>query len=186
MDTERVARGGLWLSVGIIMLSVVVLIHIVAGPHHTHDCEEDELILGNGQCAHIDTVLEHEHETPTLVPTETETETPTATATETAAPVKTPRPRIPETGRQRITYYSDSFIGGPYACGGGVYDPTDLTVAAVSESRYTCDTRLEVCTEHACIIVVVKDRCECGGVDLSRAGWERLGGVDWASVRVIQ
>lgn len=214
---EVVAYIALFLS--IIALTLAALLSL---NYHEHTCEEDELVLGNGQCAHIDTVLDQWEETHEGLHTrensthqdsdQDERGEPTPTATvqpegsdgssgeRTTNSIHNGRggdakntyntdstSNSLEGQDTRITYYHDSFIGRPYACEEyGHYDPTDITVAAVSVSQYACGTRLEVCSEHGCIVVVVKDRCECGGVDLSEAGWRKLGGVDWASVRVMQ
>lgn len=126
--------------------------------------------------------------TPTNTPTSTSipTSTPTSTATVTTPPTRVPVSAfipIPEWSSQRVrvTWYGEALRGGPLYCGSDIYgrfDPDDLTTVAVGAGGPPCGSRLQLCSESACIITIVKDRCGgCGPghLDLSQAGWEALG-----------
>ena len=139
--------------------------------------------------------------TPTNTPTATPTNTPTATATATpipptatpipptlVPPTQTPIPpqvAAPEllagASQVIVTYYHDSLAGGPLGCGSdiyGHYDPGDPTTIAAPYGGPSCGTRIQLCSESACIVGVIKDRCPgCGTahLDLSRAAWNALG-----------
>jgi hypothetical protein len=71
------------------------------------------------------------------------------------------------------TFYHPSLAGDPMYCG-GVYDPTDLTIAA--STRWPCGTRLRVSTAGASIDVIVQDTGLLGPahIDLSEAAFELL------------
>lgn len=110
--------------------------------------------------------------TPTMMPTSTSTATPTPTSTATPTP-------LPK--RVIVTWYGEAFRGGPLYCGSDVYgqfNPDDPTTVAMGADGPPCGSRLRLCSDSACIIATIKDKCGgCGPhhLDLSRAGWEALG-----------
>jgi len=105
--------------------------------------------------------------------------TPTVTATDTTSPTPTATPTAtPEPVVYRVTWYGDDFAGGPMLCTEEPYDPNDPTVAASGAGGPPCGERLRLCSDAACIEVVIRDGCGgCGPrhLDLSRAGWHALG-----------
>lgn len=128
--------------------------------------------------------------TPTATATSTSTATPTATATATSTPTptntSTPVPTAtPVSHRIRVTYYGEALRDRPLYCGSNIYglfDPSDPTTAAMGANGPPCGSRLQLCSESACIVVVIKDKCPgCGPdhLDLSQAGWKALG---WPSM----
>lgn len=112
-------------------------------------------------------------ETPTASATPSEEPTVLRTTTPTITPIPTPEPIA-----YRVTWYGDEFAGGPMLCTGEPFDPNDPTVAARGEGGPPCGTHLRLCSDAACIEVVISDGCGgCGPehLDLSRAGWHALG-----------
>jgi hypothetical protein len=73
------------------------------------------------------------------------------------------------------TSYGVSYNGQPMGCG-GVYSSNDITIMAVSPTRYRewpCGTRVQVCGPAGCIVVIRQDACPgcyANLVDLSEAG----------------
>lgn len=125
-------------------------------------------------------------------PTPTVTASPTPTSTET--PTVTPIPPTPTTvpTRVRVTFYGEAFRGGPLYCGTDVYgwyDPDDPTTVAMGADGPPCGSRLRLCSESACIVATIKDKCGgCGPghLDLSRAGWEALGGPERVLMTILE
>ncbi len=126
--------------------------------------------------------------TPTPTATVTPISTSVPTATPSPSPTQTPQKAISAVQVFHITYYGPCCEGGPVYCGTDIYgffNSSDSTTIATGSSGYPCGTQLRVCSESACLVGVVKDRCEvCGShtLDLSRAGWELLGRPNKAKV----
>lgn len=83
-----------------------------------------------------------------------------------------------------VSYYHPRYIGGPLGCGGGAYDPGDVSIAASAwradgSRAFACGAVLIVCSGLGCIRVVVMDACPgCAWnrLDLSEAGFRILCG----------
>lgn len=89
------------------------------------------------------------------------------------------------------TAYAEYFNGRPMGCrGAGAFSSADTTVIAVGPALYDsfpCGTPVEVCGAKGCITGVRKDSCPgCTAyhVDLSRAGFSAVCGVNVCSVRI--
>lgn len=87
-----------------------------------------------------------------------------------------PHPSGVPAARVVVRYYGAEFEGGRMACG-GVYRSDDPTIAATNS--WPCGTTLRICTGPSCIAVRVTDK---GGmapmeIDLSVAGFQRLGSL---------
>ena len=125
-------------------------------------------------------------------PTPTVTATSTAVSTATAAPTTTSlSPPTPAPRRVRVTWYGEAFRGGPLYCGGRVYipySPDDPTTVAMGADGPPCGTVMLLCSDSACIVAVIKDKCGgCGNghLDLSHAGWEALGRPYYVEMTIL-
>lgn len=130
---------------------------------------------------------------PTATPTPTATPvTPTATPSALPTPTRTPTPSATSTAGEIIgfaTVYSDSLAGNTMGCG-GIYDPNDPTVVAVSWARnmeWHCGKQLEITGPHGTIIGIRKDTCPgCSEnhLDLSRAAFNIVCGPTQANCTI--
>ena len=138
--------------------------------------------------------------TPTTVVLPTPTEL-LATIIPTQEPIPTTATRIrfelptiviDQMGEYIATYYDQCCVGGPYYCGTNIYgyfDPSDPTTVATSFDGFACGTKLLLCADERCLIVVIKDKCGgCGSrhLDLSRGAWELLGMPSSVKVSIVE
>ena len=94
-----------------------------------------------------------------------------------------PDPWTPDGVDGQATFYDSSFTGQPLACG-GVYDPSDATIAAATS--WPCGTRLRVSRGSRFVDVVV---CDTGllpsfHVDLSAAAFQKIGDLPEGNLSV--
>jgi hypothetical protein len=94
----------------------------------------------------------------------------------------------------KVTPYSSELVGQTLGCEGyGVYDPNDVTTAAVGwdlHESIPCGTQLQFCKGSTCIDVVRKDTCPgCAGnhIDVSRKAFDMLcGAVNECNVTITR
>jgi LysM repeat protein len=127
----------------------------------------------------------------TTTATNLATTSPQSTGGGTSALATTPAVLPPGVLQGSATAYAEYFNGRNMGCrGAGPFSSKDITVIAVGPAMYDafpCGTPIEVCGAKGCITGVRKDSCPgCTAyhVDLSRAGFTAVCGVNVCSVRI--